>query len=414
MTRIYTTTFAATGDKETLAATDPGTGKVSLPSGWTPDYEKLDTDPSYRPVGRKEMNGVINEVTAAVGELQQYGFAPWQALTGGWPLNARVVSGGIVYKSTAAANTAVPPAAPWVMDAAADINSAPAKPVLADADELGVTDSANSFGLVKVTWANLKGQLAGTHNKIINGNFGVNQRAVSGTVVLTAGQYGHDRFKAGASGCIYTFATSANVTTLTISAGSLVQVIEGINLFSGSVVLSWAGTAQGKIGGGSYGVSGVLGTATGGTNMSVEFGTGTLSKVQLEYGVTPSVFEHRPYGMELALCQRYFAKTFNYTRAPAQNTGDYSGASTWLTSSAVFTGNAMANWRYPQTMRATPSIGLYTPGSNATYTSCFTDSAGNYTAASVSTVGDSGVFVYASVATVNSYAYLHLTANAEL
>ena len=305
MTRIYTTTFAATGDKETLAATDPGTGKVSLPSGWTPDYEKLDTDPSYRPVGRKEMNGVINEVTAAVGELQQYGFAPWQALTGGWPLNARVVSGGIVYKSTAAANTAVPPAAPWVMDAAADINSAPAKPVLADADELGVTDSANSFGLVKVTWANLKGQLAGTRNKIINGNFGVNQRAVSGTVVLTAGQYGHDRFKAGASGCIYTFATSANVTTLTISAGSLVQVIEDVNLFSGSVVLSWAGTAQGKIGGGSYGVSGVLGTATGGTNMSVEFGTGTLSKVQLEFGSVATPFEHRPYGMELALCQVY-------------------------------------------------------------------------------------------------------------
>lgn len=118
MTRIYTTTFAATGDKETLAATDPGTGKVSLPSGWTPDYEKVNSDPSYRPVGRKEMNGVINEVTAAIGELQQSGFANWQALTGGWPLNARVVSGGVVYRSTAAANTATPPAAPWVVDQA--------------------------------------------------------------------------------------------------------------------------------------------------------------------------------------------------------------------------------------------------------------------------------------------------------
>ena len=347
MTRIYTTTFAATGDKETLAATDPGTGKVSLPSGWTPDYEKLDTDPSYRPVGRKEMNGVINEVTAAVGELQQYGFAPWQALTGGWPLNARVVSGGIVYKSTAAANTAVPPAAPWVMDAAADINSAPAKPVLADADELGVTDSANSFGLVKVTWANLKGQLAGTHNKIINGNFGVNQRAVSGTVVLTAGQYGHDRFKAGASGCIYTFATSANVTTLTISAGSLVQVIEDVNLFSGSVVLSWAGTAQGKIGGGSYGVSGVLGTATGGTNMSVEFGTGTLSKVQLEYGVTPSVFEHRPYGMELALCQRYYWKGVSAGNAGIGVMPGFGG-----------TLDAIGNYIPTPVMRTTPTMAI--------------------------------------------------------
>ena len=152
MTRIYTTTFAATGDKETLATTDPGTGKVSLPSGWTPDYEKLDSDPSYRPVGRKEMNGVMNEVTAAVGELQQYGFAPWQALAGGWPLNARAVSGGIVYKSTSAANTATPPAAPWVVDAATDITAAPAKAVPVNADKFGVTDSAASFGLASMTW----------------------------------------------------------------------------------------------------------------------------------------------------------------------------------------------------------------------------------------------------------------------
>jgi len=143
-------------------------------------------------------------------------------------------------------------------------------------------------------------------NKIINGNFAINQRAVSGTVVLAAGAYGHDRFKAGAAGCTYTFATLENITTITISAGSLIQVIEGLNLFSGNVVLSWEGTAQGKIGTGAYGNSGVTGTAVGGTNLSVEFNTGTLSLVQLETGSYKSAFEHRPYGMELSLCQRYY------------------------------------------------------------------------------------------------------------
>lgn len=149
------------------------------------------------------------------------------------------------------------------------------------------------------------GSELGTRNKIINGNPLINQRSVSGTVVLTAGAYGHDRWKAGAGGCTYTFATSANVTTITISAGSLIQVVEGLNLQTGTHILSWTGTAQGKIGAGSYAASGVTGSITGGTNTNVEFNTGTLSLVQLELGTTATPFEHRLIGAELALCQRY-------------------------------------------------------------------------------------------------------------
>ena len=151
----------------------------------------------------------------------------------------------------------------------------------------------------------INGVAIGTKNVIINGNFNINQRAVSGTVTLAAGAYGHDRFKAGASGCTYTFATVENVTTITISAGSLIQVIEGLNLQTGTYTLSWSGTAQGKIGGGSYSATGVTGSATGGTNLNVEFNTGTLSLVQLEKGSTATSFDYRPYGTELALCQRY-------------------------------------------------------------------------------------------------------------
>ncbi len=152
----------------------------------------------------------------------------------------------------------------------------------------------------------INGGSIGVINAIINGNFQVNQRAVSGTVTLAAGVYGHDRWKAGASGCTYTFATSNNVTTLTISAGSLIQVIEGNNLFTGTYTLSWVGTAQGKIGGGSYASSGVTGTPAGGSNLNIEFNTGTLSLVQFEPGSVATSFERRPFGQELALCQRYY------------------------------------------------------------------------------------------------------------
>ena len=151
----------------------------------------------------------------------------------------------------------------------------------------------------------INGGSIGVINAIINGNFQVNQRAVSGTVTLAAGVYGHDRWKAGASGCTYTFATANNITTLTISAGSLIQVIEGNNLFTGTYTLSWVGTAQGKIGGGSYDSSGVTGTPAGGSNLNIEFNTGTLSLVQFEPGSVATPFERRPFGTELMLCQRY-------------------------------------------------------------------------------------------------------------
>jgi len=226
----------------------------------------------------------------------------------------------------------------------------------------------------------INGGPIGTKNVIINGNFSINQRGVSGTVTLAAGAYGHDRWKAGASGCTYTFATSNNVTTLTISAGSLIQVIEGLNLYSGTYTLSWTGTAQGKIGAGSYAGSGVTGTAVGGTNLNIEFNTGTVSLVQFEQGSVATPFERRPYGTELALCQRYYAELGGVT-----NVAIATGISTSTT-----TGNVTV--KYPTTMRSAPTF---------TYTSISGTNQSSYNGA-VSSLGT----IYAGTDSA-SVAYTH-------
>lgn len=149
------------------------------------------------------------------------------------------------------------------------------------------------------------GALSGFRNYLINGDFSINQKAVSGTVTLAAGVYGHDQWKAGAAGCTYTFSTVSNVTTITITSGSLLQIIEGGFIQSGTAVLTWVGSSQAKIGSGSFSGSGVTGTIVGGTNLTIEVNTGTVANIQLELGSFPTVFEKR-LSFELALCQRYF------------------------------------------------------------------------------------------------------------
>lgn len=167
---------------------------------------------------------------------------------------------------------------------------------------------------ITAAWLNAATPLSGFRNVIINGNFQVNQRGyVSGAAVGTK-LYAHDRWKMAASADTYTYSTVNNKTTVTIPAGKvLCQVVEGLNLQTGTYTLSWEGTAQGKIGAGAYGASGITGTAVGGTNLTIEFGPGTVSRVQLEAGSLATPFENRPIGTELYLCQRYFQTYISQT-----------------------------------------------------------------------------------------------------
>jgi hypothetical protein len=182
-------------------------------------------------------------------------------------------------------------------------------PTLTAKGNYGVFVNAGATGLEARSPATMRASGLDTfRNKVINGNFAINQRAVSGTVTLAAGVYGHDGWKAGAAGATYTFSTSAGVTTLNISAGSLQQVIRGVDLRTQTYIMTWGGSAHGKIGAGSYDTAGVTSSVTGGSDLTIEFNTGTLSSVQFEPGDVESPFEDRIDDAEMILCLRRFER----------------------------------------------------------------------------------------------------------
>lgn len=111
MAKRFVVLFAATGDKTTTPdATDPA-GAISYSQGWGSQYQLANTDPSYRPVGRQEMNGVLNDITGAIAEIQVQGFPTWVPVTGlvtPYPINAWVRYNNAVWRSLIANNSDTP------------------------------------------------------------------------------------------------------------------------------------------------------------------------------------------------------------------------------------------------------------------------------------------------------------------
>jgi hypothetical protein len=93
-----------------------------------------------------------------------------------------------------------------------------------------------------------------------------------------------------------------------------------------------------------------------GTNGATFYITG----VQLEVGTSATGFEYRQAQQELALCQRYFQKSFEQAVAPAQNTGNYNGAIQYivLISGANYTSVQIT---LPVVMRSAPTVTFYSP-----------------------------------------------------
>jgi len=209
----------------------------------------------------------------------------------------------------------------------------------------------------------------GFKNRLINAQGLINQRAyVSGTATTSANQYTVDRWRVVVSGQNLTFTTTNNEVTFTAPAGGIEQVIEGLNLESGTYVLNWEGTATATVGDVAVAKGGTV-TVVGGTNTTVRFIGGTFIRPQFEAGSVATPFERRPYGAELNLCQRYFWTI----------RGDVDGLAAGIGAGLVRASAAeqILYCAYPATMRASPTLS----GANITVESSALQSSGSLTGA---------------------------------
>ena len=188
-------------------------------------------------------------------------------------------------------------------------------------------------------------------NRLINGDFAINQRAFAGGS-LAAGVYGFDRWKAGTGGCN----VSLSGGVLTHTSGPLVQVMEAPGLAGVTVTVS----VEDPSGSVSVDVDGVTGTITSGAGrrgVSIAVPSGstgnvtltltatgvTYKRVQLEVGATATAFDARHPAIVLQLCQRYY-----------QVISTTSGSAFIL--AAVYTSIRAIGFLYlPVSMRATPA-----------------------------------------------------------
>jgi hypothetical protein len=134
-----------------------------------------------------------------------------------------------------------------------------------------------------------------------------------------------------------------------------------------------------------------------------------ITGVQLEVGNTPTPFEHRPFGVELGMCQRYYEKSFSYATAPAQNTGVTLGAA--YATGQVVNQAFSTSVTFAVAKRAAPTITTYAPDSATANWSLNTTTP----TAATANIGDSAFAVTGSTAVTAGNGYsIHWDANAEL
>ena len=266
------------------------------------------------------------------------------------------------------------------------------------------------------TSAITSGGLTGFRNRIINGDMRIDQRNVGASQTFTAAAalaYSVDRFYGYCTGAnatgqrvagtapnefAYRFTGAASVTS--IGFGTRLEATNTTDLAGSTATLSvqlanslltsvtWtayyasttdafgtlASPTRTQIATGTFTVTSSLATysaqisvpSAATTGIEIVFtvgaqtsGTWTIDNVQLEAGSTATEFERRPIGTEIALCKRYYDKSYDLNVALGSanrngmviiSTEEYQ-ASNWVPSGSAF--------KYSCEMRTAPTIAYY-------------------------------------------------------
>ena len=208
--------------------------------------------------------------------------------------------------------------------------------------------------------------------------------------------------------------TTISVTIAGDTSGTWVGATNGlgVSLFFGlGVGTTYSGTAGAWAATNYISVTGAVSVV--GTSGATFYITG----VQLEKGSTATSFDYRPYGTELALCQRYFEKSFNVSVAPANGTT----ATTLIDNAGCFASMAINGQvdggfiSFKVSKRAVPTLTIY--GNNSGYWNYYSGGASLWgsNAYTQGTLGENGSAFSQQVVNATAIAIRgHWTAASEL
>ena len=317
---------ATDASKGLVSVTNTGTGNNVLATSPTLVTPILGTPSSGSLVNCTDTNytGFKNRIINGAMVIDQRNAGAAVTANGSFPVDRFKMNNTTDGTFSAQQSSTVPSSGGFVNSVLVTVTSADTS--LTTTQRLALQQSIEGFNTADLAW--------GTANaKTVTLSFWV-QSSLTGTFS------GSLRNSAGDRSYPYTYTISAantweqkSVTIAGDTSGTWQKTTsEGIILFfSLGVGPSLLGTAGAWASAGYWGATGE--TPLVGTNGATFYITG----VQLEKGSTATSFDYRPYGTELALCQRYFISAPN-------NTFVAPGAGTYVSA------------QFPVTMRATPTV----------------------------------------------------------
>jgi hypothetical protein len=174
---------------------------------------------------------------------------------------------------------------------------------------------------------------------------------------------------AGANSYVSNFSAAANTPVrVVITVATLPTSLSIPNSAATGLILQIGAQNSGSLVTGSLNswISGNFTCASGQSQWgTVSGGFIAATEIQLEGGSVATPFERRPFCLELILCQRYYWTTYSYGVAPGTAATDATALWCWTGPTADPVSYASAQWTFPVTMRASPTVTLYNPHTGA-------------------------------------------------